>query len=465
MARLFERRGQSKDPSGPLPPRPLPLRVSFRQALGAGLKGARIEGVLDLKDCTGVEGSPLPPLELINCDIPADIDLSYARLARLSVVNCRITKIKAHWVHIEGPFCFSDTSGFGPAPDGRGNAIGYIDARGAQIKGDVVGLRARLRTPPSRKPEDIPVGENYYALGFRNCEIAGGVSLAKDFVADGGVDFGDGDVTGEVWLRGAEVSAGEGYAFRAQSTRFGSSLILDEGFKASGEVNLLGARLAGTFQCDHGTFDNRKEDGSAHALVLTSAKVGGDVLFSGVRALGVVTFLNSYITGDFSCDDTILGNSTEDGSGVALSLESVDIGGRLSMSGEKFKAIGRVVLSSAKIADGLQCFDAAFKNRTPDGNGYALTASHCKITGGGAVLAGKNFVASGRVSFEHATIAGDLNCTLATFENYADSFIPVPRQPIAIDALDAEIGGDLLLERGRPTSVICSCGVPASEEI
>src|SRR5690348_16617469 len=51
---------------------------------GVRIKAARIEGALDLTDCSGAGGAGLPALALVECDIPDLVDLSHARLARLS---------------------------------------------------------------------------------------------------------------------------------------------------------------------------------------------------------------------------------------------------------------------------------------------------------------------------------------------------------------------------------------------
>ncbi len=409
---------------------------------GLRVQGARIEGPLDLKDCTGVEGTPLPPLEIMNCDIHDDIDLSYARLARLSIVNCRITHIQAVWVRIDGPFDFSKTRSVNPLSDA------WIEARGAQIHGDVDGRGAHLRSPKPRS--DVLPGTQRYALGFRNCNIAGRVLLTNGFRALGGVNFSDGDITGEVWLMGAEITCGEGDALAAQSTRFGSVLGLNEGFVSRGQISLLGARIAGSLHCPGAKLDNRKRDGSEWALVATSIEIGQNVSLSGARVTGGMDFSTARVAGQFDCTAATLDNWTEDGSGIALSLVSASIGGsvylgRTYVESGKFKVSGSVVLSNSKIAGNLECRDAIFNNRTIDGLGNALNARHCRI-GGSVLMIGKLFEASGVVGFDHAKIEGDFNCSYATFENRANANSWNQRPALSLDTLNAEIGGELLLD-------------------
>src|SRR5262245_4977808 len=59
---------------------------------GVRIRGARLEGVLDLADCAGAGGAGLPALELLNCDL-GDIDITHARLARLSLAGAKFAKL------------------------------------------------------------------------------------------------------------------------------------------------------------------------------------------------------------------------------------------------------------------------------------------------------------------------------------------------------------------------------------
>src|SRR5262245_20736959 len=45
------------------------------RTLGVRLKSLRVDGALDLTDCSGAGGAGLPALSLEDCDIPHEIDL------------------------------------------------------------------------------------------------------------------------------------------------------------------------------------------------------------------------------------------------------------------------------------------------------------------------------------------------------------------------------------------------------
>ena len=64
---------------------------------GVRIHGARIEETLDLSDSVG-----LPGLALEDCELAASLDLTNARLARLSLHNSRIGEIRARGFRVEG---------------------------------------------------------------------------------------------------------------------------------------------------------------------------------------------------------------------------------------------------------------------------------------------------------------------------------------------------------------------------
>ena len=122
---------------GALAGEPWPVRLP-----GVRIRGARIEDALDLADCAGPAGAGLPGLALEDCDIAAPIDLTNARLSRLSLRDSRIGEVRARGVRIDGSL---DISGVAPLADAA-----WIDAHAAVIEGDLLARGARLQIPPPR---------------------------------------------------------------------------------------------------------------------------------------------------------------------------------------------------------------------------------------------------------------------------------------------------------------------------
>ena len=117
-------------------------------------------------------------------------------------------------------------------------------------------------------------------------------------------------------------------------------VFLREGFHASGEVCLLGARIGGNLECDGGRFENPE----GVALACDGLETAGDVfLRDGFHASGEVRLLGARIGGDLDCN----GGRFEKPKGVALQCDGAIITGAFFLGGgAHFDGIS---LSPAKI--------------------------------------------------------------------------------------------------------------------
>ncbi len=189
----------------PVAPEPWPIRLP-----GVRIRGASIEGRLDLADCAGPGGVGLPALILEDCRFAACIDLSNARLARLSLRGSRINQVIARGLRVDG---LLDISQCVPLAE-----TAWIDAHGAAIDGDVLCRGAQLRIPAPRA--GIAHRDARYALRLSGAEISGSLDLMGGFTAIGGVALDTAHVHGDLIARGARIGAGEGDAIGAQAARF-----------------------------------------------------------------------------------------------------------------------------------------------------------------------------------------------------------------------------------------------------
>jgi hypothetical protein len=412
----------------PWPNGPVPIRV----------RNARIEGEFDLIDGSGPGATPLPLLLLEHCEIPGSINLSHARLSRLSLKNCRITHLCAQRMRVDGSFDFSGVRGIEPREYWKDRAIAWIDARGALIAGDVEGVGAQLCAPTARADVDIPFLFERYALDFSNCDIHGRVLLTPDFRADGGITFSDGSIQGEVWLNGATILAGEGHALCARAASFGAALILNS-VSAQGLVELFGTRVAQTISCDDASFDRGTNYSNDAALNISDAKIDNSILLRRVKATGRVALEGVKVGGDLICENAIFINGTKDGKGKAIDAQRMVIGGTALFGGEQFKAKGEINLLGSKVTGILSFSDAKFMNKTETGTGIAIGADGV-VVGGVMFLKGENFKAEGQVRLLGAQIRSNLECDNATFINSTED-----GNGMAIVADNVSVGGNAYL--------------------
>ncbi|HLI21800.1 MAG TPA: hypothetical protein VKV32_11815, partial [Stellaceae bacterium] len=116
---------------------------------GIRVRGARIDGALDLRD------APLNVLALDDCDIAETLQLDGAKLGRLSIVGSRHSGLRARGATIEGQVDFA-----GARPLAKES---WIDLGSAHIRGSVDGCDAQLEAPPARAKENVPPWDHNYA--------------------------------------------------------------------------------------------------------------------------------------------------------------------------------------------------------------------------------------------------------------------------------------------------------------
>ncbi len=167
-----------------------------------------------------------------------------------------------------------------------------------------------------------------------------------------------------------------------------SSLALNEGFWAKGEVRLHGAHIKGLFDCRRGRFDNPVTDecsnhvAEEHALMADAIKVNCDMYLTGVRARGLVSLGAARIYDNLSCEGARFINPK----GKALSADRIYVGGNIYFSAIEvdnthkaapFISVGQVSLIQAKIKGGFLCHSALLWNKGQ----IALEAREAKIAG------------------------------------------------------------------------------------
>jgi hypothetical protein len=410
---------------------PVPDEAWAIRLPGVRIRGARIEGLLDLADCAGLNGAGLPAFALDDCEIAAPVDLTNARLARLSLRDSRITEIRARGLRIDGSFEFT---GVAPLAD-----TAWIDAHGAVIDGDLLGRGAHLHIPSPRA--GTAHRDARYALRLSGAEIRGSIDLMGGFVAIGGVALDTAHVAGDVVARGAKIGAGEGDAISAQAARFDGVVIFGDGFIAVGIIWLVGAHIAGTLDMNGARLVNRVDDGSGVVLAADTARIGGSLLLrAGFIAEGAISLRGARIASSLECDGASLTNATADGSGIALAADHSVINGAVLLR-NGFAASGAISLIGAKIDGNLECDGARLSNATADGSGVALAAENAVI--GGAVLLRHGFTAHGDISLLGATIGSNVECCGASLENW-----PASGSRETLRLTNAEIAGDVLLNHG-----------------
>lgn len=302
---------------------------------GVRLRGARIEGVLDLTDCSGAAGAGLPALALTECEIPEPVDLSHARLARASFAGSRMTRLVAVETEIGGELNLCDVTPF----EGRETLTARL--RGIRVDGDLLARGAKFARA---------VDSDDDALMLQGAEISGNLLLDGAFEAFGCVWLANAKVDGGLSCEGAALlnrsEDASGQALNADGARF--DMVLMRKAKVEGEVRFCGARIARDFDFSDGA-SLRNEMGAA--LMLSNAEIGGQVFGDGSKIAGMLWMQSASIARNLDLRGAeIVHRTSLSGNtyGRAVDATSMNVGGGAMLQGANIK--GELFLADARVA-------------------------------------------------------------------------------------------------------------------
>jgi hypothetical protein len=364
---------------------------------GVRLKAARIEGALDLTDCSGAGGAGLPALALVGCELPEPADLSHARLARLSLKGSRLVRLNATEAQIDGELDLCDVAPLGEP----GQETLTAKLRGARIDGDVLARNAKFARA---------VDSDDDALMLQGAEIAGNVLLDGAFEAFGCVWLMSARIAGGLSCEGAQFlnrsEDATGQAINAESAEIGSVILRK--VKAEGEVRFTSARIARDFDVSEGaSFKNE----FGVALMLANADIGGQLFGDSTKIAGQLWLQSANITRNLDLRGAEIAFRTTprgDAFGRAIDATSITVGGAVLLQGANIK--GEVFLADARIAGYLAFGGGRFIN----GGHWAIRAPNARVGGNltfkiadnGYAPHGQKTVVEGGAKFDRARVEG-----------------------------------------------------------
>lgn len=237
-------------------------------------------------------------------------------------------------------------------------------------------------------------------LDFQSCKTRLGCMLSRCLFPDR-VCFMDAEVRA-LYLPTSHCQKG----LNLHRLKTETDVYMRDGFKATGLVDLGGARIGGQLDCTDGQFLNPGET----ALNGDAAQVGAGVfLRGGFKAEGMVNLIGAQIGGQLDCTSGQFLHLGE----TALDCDAAQVGADVFLS-DGFKAKGRVNLRGARIGGQLDCTGGQFLNPGQS----ALTCSALQV--GADVFLREGFKAEGMVDFVRAKVAGTLQIRQATLDGVFD---------------------------------------------
>jgi hypothetical protein len=306
-------------------------------AHGVQLKGAWIEGVLDLY------GAKVhSDLMFLSCHIAKAPNFRNMLLHGSLTLSGSILLegIDANRAEIAGDVFLSRQG------QNRFESQGQIRLLGITIGGDLSFNGARLNAIKGQ-----------FALSADRAKIAGGIFFRTEgqnrFESQGQIRLLGATIGGSLSCNGAQLKALEGKAaLSADGAEIaGGVFFRTEGqhcFESQGEIRLLGATIGGSLSCNGAQL--KALEGQA-ALSADRAKIGGSVFLSGqgqhrFESQGQIRFLGTSIGGNLGCTGAQL--KAFEGQ-AALSADGAEIAGHVFLR-EGFNAEGGLTFVSAHVA-------------------------------------------------------------------------------------------------------------------
>jgi hypothetical protein len=330
------------------------------------LAGARITGDLDFAELTLV-----CPVQFEACAFEGRVSFTRASAPRIGLLDCHLATLAARQLKTAGDVILN------------GLTAEQVVLTNAVIGGRLTVGGARLQAAgasPALDGDGLVVHQGMFC---RRLRAVGEVRL-----------FGA-SIDGSLTLSGAELAGTPALAGDGLHVRY--ALFCDDGFKASGEVRLTAARIAGVLTFAGATLEAQPGDHQPPALNADAIEVDQSAHFSqGFRATGGIRLLDARIGGVL----TFAGASLAAGEApYALAGDRMRVDQNLHFT-DGFEAKGRVHLPGVRIGNQLVFAEAALGE--PDELGVSLVLQRAKAT---ELFLPRDFAPEGRVDLTAASVS------------------------------------------------------------
>lgn len=307
---------------------------------------------------------------------------------------------------------------------------GDLDFRGCNLVADFTllscGVPEKISFVNARTQTVTLDGCCVTSLYAERVTVLGDLLLRNGFKSHGEINLSHSEIRGDLSFRDSILSNPNGQALDAAKANIGGNVVLRGKFHSTGCVNFNSARIGGRLSCSGAHLENPKDT----ALNAGAAVIGSDVFIGdGFRATGQVLLYRATIGGQLRCS----GGKFENEGDVALHARSAQIASDVLLN-DGFNANGTVVFAYANIGGALNCKGGIFI----DPEGTALACYGINVCGDVILCLG--FHAVGLVHFLTAKVGGRLFCFGGTFENPTSVALNFC---VARIALDVSAGNDM----------------------
>ena len=258
------------------------------------------------------------------------------------------------------------------------------------------------------------------ALSCNSAIIQGETVLKDGFEAKGTVDFINSQLYGSFNASGSSfLSSGvsiENNALSLQLSHINNSIILSEGFKSDGIVNLQGTHCTLNLNCRGATMINQQQDKTGCALLCDNTTIKGTIsIGEGFTAIGGILIRGSTIGGTLEAAQGSFHNFAPTGESDAILIQSSHINNYLNLPHANI--IGRFSLLNSSVKGDVNAGYISINNKISTGAGRAVTINQCQIEG--SLLFAESTI-KGESTIKDTSIKSSIDYSFSVLENISN---------------------------------------------
>lgn len=319
--------------------------------------GLRVEGRLDLQDA-----EIATPIELRNCDFSEPVDLSHARLSRVSLTSSKVPGLTAVGIRVDGPFDLAETTVEDGIRLAGGEIAGRLDLTKA-VLGKPVGRPTATDGEDAQPPRRV-------LLNARHVRV-GGETILEGAIIAGDVDLTFAGIGGDLSLGAARI-VGQLLAGSAEIT--GSVCTTTVG-DANSPMEIDGTLDLSTSVIHKSVVlpESRLSGQDTWALNLSSATVDESVRLERASISGGLNVFNTVIGEDLSIVDAMITAPGGAPPGRALAVYAYGVKVDHDVDAHRAAVEGCFLIDNCAVAGNVNLNGAALRNP----GGLALAAINC----------------------------------------------------------------------------------------
>lgn len=280
-------------------------------------------------------------------------------------------------------------------------------------------------------------------LSCNGAVIQGETLLQNGFQAKGTVDFVNSKLYGTFNASGGSfLSSGisiENNALSLQLSHINNSIILSDGFKSDGVVNLHGTQCDLNLYCRGAYMINQQQDQIGCALLCDNATIKGNVdLGEKFSAVGGVWFRGANIGGNIQAEQGSFHNFAPAGQSDAILIQNSHVNNSINL--QYANIIGRFTLQNSFIKGDVNGSYISINNKISNGTGKAVNINQCQIEG--SILFAECAI-KGKNSIKDVTIKSTIDYSFSVLENISNE-----RVSSALNIENSTIGYNVQLAYG-----------------